>query len=59
MVVVVVEVIEVAEVAVVAMVGVVVEVAAVAQSVECASPGEKVPGSINAVAARSFLVGSV
>ena len=32
---------------------------AVAQSVECATPGEEVPGSITAVAARSLLVGSV
>ena len=31
----------------------------VAQSVERSSPGEKVPGSIPAVAARSLLVGSV
>ena len=31
----------------------------VAQSVERATPGEKVPGSIPAVAARSLLVGSV
>ena len=33
--------------------------AAVAQSVERATPGEEVPGSIHAVAARSLLVGSV
>ena len=32
---------------------------AVAQSVERATPGEEVPGSIPAVAARSVLVGSV
>ena len=32
---------------------------AVAQSVERATPGKKVPGSIPAVAARSLLVGSV
>ena len=32
---------------------------AVAQSVERATPGEKVPGSIPAVAARSLLVGSM
>ena len=32
---------------------------AVAQSVERATPGEEVPGSITAVAARSLLVGSV
>ena len=32
---------------------------AVAQSVERATPGEKVPGSIPAGAARSLLVGSV
>ena len=32
---------------------------AVAQSVECATPGEEVPGSIPAVAAHSLLVGSV
>ena len=32
---------------------------AVAQSVECATPGEEVKGSIPAVAARSLLVGSV
>ena len=32
---------------------------AVAQSVERANPGEEVPGSIPAVAARSLLVGSV
>ena len=32
---------------------------AVAQSVERAAPGEGVPGSIPAVAARSLLVGSV
>ena len=32
---------------------------AVAQSVERATPGEEVPGSIPAVAARSLLVGSV
>ena len=32
---------------------------AVAQSVERATPGEEVPGSILAVAARSLLVGSV
>ena len=32
---------------------------AVAQSVECATPGEEVPGSIPAVAARTLLVGSV
>ena len=31
----------------------------VAQSVERATPGEKVPGSITAAAARSLLVGSV
>ena len=31
----------------------------VAQSVERATPGEEVPGSIPAVAARSLLVGSV
>ena len=31
----------------------------VAQSVEGATPGEEVPGSIPAVAARSLLVGSV
>ena len=31
----------------------------VAQSVERATPGEDVPGSIPAVAARSLLVGSV
>ena len=31
----------------------------VAQSVERATPGEEVPGSIAAVAARSLLVGSV
>ena len=31
----------------------------VAQSVECATPGKEVPGSIPAVAARSLLVGSV
>ena len=31
----------------------------VAQSVERATPGEDVPGSIRAVAARSLLVGSV
>ena len=30
-----------------------------AQSVERATPGEKVPGSIRAVGARSLLVGSV
>ena len=32
---------------------------AVAQSVECATPGEEVPGSIPAGTARSLLVGSV
>ena len=32
---------------------------AVGQSVERATPGEEVPGSIPAVAARSLLVGSV
>ena len=32
---------------------------ALAQSVERATPGEEVPGSIPAVAARSLLVGSV
>ena len=32
---------------------------AVAQSVECATPGEEVLGSILTVAARSLLVGSV
>ena len=32
---------------------------AVAQSVERATPGEEVPGSIPAVAAHSLLVGSV
>ena len=32
---------------------------AVAQSVECATLGEEVPGSIPAVATRSILVGSV
>ena len=32
---------------------------AVAQSVELANPGQEVPGSIPAVAARSLLVGSV
>ena len=32
---------------------------AVAQSVERATPGEEVSGSISAVAARSLLVGSV
>ena len=32
---------------------------AVAQLVEHATPGEEVPGSISAVAARSLLVGSV
>ena len=32
---------------------------AVAQSVECTTPGEQVPGSTPAVAARSLLVGSV
>ena len=32
---------------------------AVAQSVEHATPGEEVPGSIPGVAARSLLVGSV
>ena len=32
---------------------------AVAQSVERATPGEEVPGSIPAVAARSLQVGSV
>ena len=32
---------------------------AVAHSVERATPGEEVPGSIPAVAARSLLVGSV
>ena len=31
----------------------------VARSVECSTPGEEVPGSISAVAARSQLVGSV
>ena len=31
----------------------------VAQSVERSTPGEEVPGSIPAVAARSLLVGSV
>ena len=31
----------------------------VAQSVERATPGEEVPGSISALAARSLLVGSV
>ena len=31
----------------------------VAQSVERATPGQEVPGSIPAVAARSLLVGSV
>ena len=31
----------------------------VAQSIERATPGEEVPGSIPAVAARSLLVGSV
>ena len=34
-------------------------VGAVAQSVQRATPGEEVPGSIPAVAARSLLVGSV
>ena len=29
------------------------------KSVECATPGKEVPGSISAVAARSLLVGSV
>ena len=38
---------------------IVVFVVAVAQSVERATPGEEVPGSIPAVAARSLLVGSV
>ena len=32
---------------------------AVAQSIERATPGEEVPGSIPIVAARSLLVGSV
>ena len=32
---------------------------AVAQLVERSTPGEEVPGSISAVAARSLLVGSV
>ena len=32
---------------------------AVAQSIERATPGKEVPGSIPAVAARSLLVGSV
>ena len=32
---------------------------AVAQAVECATPGEEVAGSIPAVAARSLLVGSL
>ena len=32
---------------------------AVAQSVERATPGEELPGSIPAVAARSLLVGSM
>ena len=32
---------------------------AVAQSAERSTPGEEVPGSIPAVAARSLLVGSV
>ena len=32
---------------------------AVAQSVERATPGEEVPGSIPAVAVRSLMVGSV
>ena len=32
---------------------------AVAQWVECATPGEEVPGSISAVGACSLLVGSV
>ena len=32
---------------------------AVTQSVERATPGEEVPGSISAVAARTLLVGSV
>ena len=32
---------------------------AVAQSVERATPGDEVPGSIAAVATRSLLVGSV
>ena len=32
---------------------------AVAQSVERATPGEEVPGSISGVAARSLMVGSV
>ena len=31
---------------------------AVAQSIECATPGEEVPGSIPTVAVRSLLVGS-
>ena len=35
------------------------ESGAVAQSVGGATPGEEVPGSIPAVAARSLLVGSV
>ena len=30
-----------------------------ARSVECSTPGEEVPGSISAVAARYLLVGSV
>ena len=34
-------------------------VGVVAQSVERATPGQQVPGSIPAVAARSLLVGSV
>ena len=32
---------------------------AVGHSIERATPGEKVPGSIPAVAARSLLIGSV
>ena len=36
-----------------------IEGGAVAQSVERGTPGEEVPGSIRAVAARSLLVGSV
>ena len=32
---------------------------AIAQSVECATPGDEVVGSIPTVAARSLLVGSV
>ena len=36
-----------------------VEKGALAQSVERATPGEEVPGSIPAVAARSLQVGSV